>query len=618
MSQVNIAELIERLRSLRKRSFQESPLLSWADFLNIAQTLCLANSASVLSISMSKSLVVETEKTAAVDSLNQPVSPVSLDNQLPWLQDLIVRSLKNGFAIHHQQQPLQPNIHWLSFRLSTDEPKVLLLQVADSNKDRMSDIVLRGQMLADVPNEQPQLANVASSNDQALSLLSVLPDVYSSSSLSLAGYTLVNGLISHSDEVDQAALGWVKGEYVKIENISHFDRFEHKTELVKLYEAALEEAVDQQATIHLGNPEGHAGLITLAHQQLQRAMACEDIVTLVIFDTQSQPIGCLLLVKMKGKFNQSLLHSLSFTLSLLSARLQMLQQENGGLWLKVKLKATKYLSWVFGKEWLWTKVATVLITLSVLWLLFGSLSFRIESSGEFITDRVQLISAPQDGVITKVSANVGDNVNYGQTVIELKKQDLILQLTELGAERQRFSSEEDKARAANNIIETEIAKARKAQIDARTSRVQLMLDETQVTSPFDGVIIEGERKNLLGLPIRKGDTLMRIAKIEDIYLTLAVNERDIHHISIGDTGEFALVSQPLLPLPFIVEQIIPVAYDGGQKGAQFQIKASFVDGSKSWWRPGMTGVGKIDKGQAAPYWVLGRKSYHQLRLMFWW
>jgi len=617
MAQVHIAELIDRLRSLRKRSFQDSPLLSWADFLNISKTLCLAQNGSVLSLSMGKSLIIDIEPTESVDSFNQAVTNINLADPSPWLQELIVRSLKNGFSIHHEQEPLQEQMHWLSFRLSTEEPKVLLLQISDANKDRLSDIVLRGQMLADVPSFQPESSNIVSSNDKALSLLTILPDIYSSSSLSLAGYTLVNGLVSHSNDVDQAALGWVNREYVTIENISHFDRFEHKTELVKLYEAALEEAVDQQTTIHL-NGSDNEELIVLAHQQLQRAMACEDIVTFVIFDTQSKPIGCLLLIKMNGKFNQALINSLSFTLSVLSARLHMLRQESGGLLQKLKLKTTEKLSWFFGKEWLWTKVSMLLIGGILLWTLFGSISFRIESNGELITDRVQLISAPQDGVITTVLANVGDNVTSEQIVIELKKQDLILQLTELGAERQRYSSEEDKARASYKIIETEIAKARKAQIDARIARVQLMIDETQVKSPFDGVIIEGERNNLLGLPIRKGDTLMKIARIEDIYLTLAVDERDIHHISIGDTGEYALVSQPLSPLPFIIEQIIPIAYDGGSKGAQFKIKAKFIDSAQSWWRPGMTGVGKIDKGSAAPYWVLGRKSYHQLRLMFWW
>lgn len=618
MAQVNIAELIARLSSLRKRSFQESPLLSWADFLNISKTLCLAKSASVLSLSMDSSLVIEIEPTEQVDSFNQLVSNINIDSQPAWLEELIIRSIKNNFSIHHEKKISGEQVHWLSFRLTTEVPKVLLIQVDDSHKERLSDIVLRGQMLSDVPNHQPELPNTVSSTDEALSLLTILPDVYSSSSLSLAGYTLVNGLVSHSNDVDQAALGWTKGEYIKIENISHFDRFEDKTELVKLYEAALEEAVDQQTTIHLNNPNGNEGLIILAHQQLQRAMACEDICTIVIFDSESQPIGSVLLIKMKGQFNQGLIHSLSFTLSLLSARLYTLQQENGGLSQKLKLKTSEKLSWLFGKEWLWTKVTMFLVILLLLWTIFGSISFRIESNGELITDRVQLISAPQDGVILSVLANAGDLVNSGQTVIELKKQDLILQLTELGAERQRYSSEEDKARANYQIIETEIAKARKSQIDARISRIQLMLDDTDVKSPFDGVIIEGERKNLLGLPIRQGDTLMKIAKIEDIYLTLAVDERDIHHISIGDKGEYALVSQPLSPLPFVIEQIIPVAYDGGPKGAQFKIKAKFINNSQSWWRPGMTGVAKIDKGFAAPYWVLGRKSYHQLRLMFWW
>ena len=98
MAQVNISELIERLRSLRKRSFQESPLSSWADFLNISKTLCLANSASVLSISMDKTLLIEIEPSAAVDSFNQTITNINVDYQSPWLQELIVRLLKNGTA----------------------------------------------------------------------------------------------------------------------------------------------------------------------------------------------------------------------------------------------------------------------------------------------------------------------------------------------------------------------------------------------------------------------------------------------------------------------------------------------------------------------------------------
>lgn len=620
MADVSITELIDRLRWLRKRDYQSAPSLFWTDFINIASLLCLAEGASVYQVSVGKGLALTLERTETVDSFNQPITLADSQPEAAWLPELVVRALKNGFALHQDKIPLQDKYHWLCFRLITSETKVLLLKIPDIQAPRMSDIVLRAQLIADIASEQSSSDKRVSDEqrDGSLMLLSVLPDMYAAESLSLSAYALVNGLVAKCNDIDLAVVGWKRGEYVRMESISHFDNFEQKADLVKLYEAALEEAVDQQSALHLNHSETTQGMIVLAHRQLQRALGCDDLATLVVFDTQGQPIGSVLVVKMQGTIEASLLHSLSYVLSLLSSRLEDLRRQEGGLLMKCSHLARKGLSKLFGREWLWTKVVSAILLSIVLWLIFGALSFRVESNGEFVTDITQLINAPQDGIITEVRSTVGDNITLGDTLLRFEKQDLLLQLTELRAERQRYLSEEDKARAGNNLIETEIAKARGAQIEARMARVQLMLNETDIRSPLSGVLIEGERKDLQGAPVRKGDPLMKVARIEGIYLVLSVDERDAHFIESGDRGEFALVSQPLDPLEFVVDKIIPIAVDSGQSGAQFQVKARLSSIPQPWWRPGMTGVAKIDKGDRPPYWVLGRKSYHQLRLILWW
>ncbi|TPE46623.1 HlyD family efflux transporter periplasmic adaptor subunit [Maribrevibacterium harenarium] len=619
MSQVNITELINRLRALRKRHYQSAPTIFWADFINIASVLCLAEGANVYRVGAEQNLTLSAESQQEYDSFNQQVRYIAPAEEATWLPDTVIRTLKNGFALYHDKSPLQEKPHWLCFRLTTDEPRVLLLKIPESQAARLSDVVLRGQLIADIATESPSAQQTAPvDRADSLSLLSVLPDMYAADSLALSAYALVNGLVAQCEDIDLAAVGWQRGEYVRMESISHFDNFENKADLVKLYEAALEEAADQQATLHLQHPDTTQGMITLAHEQLRRALGCDDLASMVIFDTQGQPLGSVLVVKMRGEIDANLIHSLSFVLSLLSSRLEDLKRQEGGIWLRVKHRTSQFLSKLFGSDWLWTKVISLILISLFSWLLFGSLSFRIQSNGEFLTDSTQLINSPQDGVVTEVFATVGDPVTENQILIQLEKQDLLLQLTELRAERQRYASEEDKARASNNIIETEIAKARGAQIEARIARVQLMLAETDIRTPISGILIEGERKDLQGAPVRKGDPMMKIARIEGIYLVLSVDERDIHFVEPGDTGEFALVSQPLDPLPFEVEKIIPVAVDGDQGGATFQIKAKLLTPAQPWWRPGMTGVAKIDKGYRPPYWVLGRKSYHQLRLLLWW
>ncbi|MBR7889543.1 efflux RND transporter periplasmic adaptor subunit [Marinomonas sp. A79] len=615
MASVNIIEFIDRLRALRKRNFQSSPDVFWADFVNISSVLCLSEGAHILTVTGAASLVLQQEQIASVDSFNQKVSLLSLPES-EWLTDLVERGLKNGFSAHHDKVALQDKPHWLCFRLTTLQPRVLILKIAEENNARLSDVVLRAQLMADIASDVP--AKDDKSEADSLSLLSVMPEIYAAESLGLSAYALVNELVAKCNDIDLSAIGWQRNEYVRIECISHFDRFEEKADLIKLYEAALEEAVDQHSVLHLSYANTTDGMIVLAHEQLRRALGCDDLATLVIFDTKGKPIGSVLIVKMKGQIPSSVVHSLTFVLSLLSSRFDDLKRQQDGFWKRLKHKASNALEVLIGPEWLWTKVASVLLGAIAIWLVFGSLSFRIESNGEFLTDRTQRINASQDGVVNEVLATVGDNVEQDQTLLVLEKQDILLQLTELSAERQRYLSEEDKARATNDIIETEIAKARGAQIDARIARVQGMLDETSIRSPFSGVIIEGERKDLLGAPIRKGDALMTVARIEDIYLTLSVDERDIHFVEVGDRGEFALVSQPLSPLAFEVDKIIPIAVDSGQKGAAFQVKAKLLEAPQTWWRPGMTGVAKIDKGEAAPYWILGHRSYNQLRLLLWW
>jgi hypothetical protein len=55
-----------------------------------------------------------------------------------------------------------------------------------------------------------------------------------------------------------------------------------------------------------------------------------------------------------------------------------------------------------------------------------------------------------------------------------------------------------------------------------------------------------------------------------------------------------------------------------EKGNVFIIHASFPDGVQPWWRPGMTGVAKLDIGRRKFIWVLAHRTVDFLRLRLWW
>ena len=618
MSQNKIQLLLQRIISLRNRALDSQiNSIFWADFINVVLMVSNANKALVLEwVNDESARSWQPINIATQDSLNDSVDTLdAIVLEQAWFNEFATRSMQNKFALH-KDELAQPLVHYLSFQLYISKPTILVIQVTGIEQTKLADLVMKVQLLVDVPRSRSTSDSVNNNTEELKGLLSILPSIYSVGKFDLVSYALVNEFVSHSAEVDQAIFGVVKDEYTRIQAISHFDRFENKTDLAKLYEAALEECTDQNTVIHFAKPE--AGLINLAHDQLQKALGAKDLISFPLYDEKGKAFSALLFVNMDRFFTNEFIHTTDFVLSLISDRIQDLMIQQLAWWRRLKIKTADFLSILFGKEWLWTKFFTAVIFLLILWILFGSLPLRLEAKGQFETDQTIMVGAPQDGYIVNVAATAGELVEEEQVLIRLKTEELLLQMSEFLAEKQRYEAEEDKARATSNFIDVEIAKARKAQVEAKIARLELKLNESEIRAPFTGIIIEGERKDLLGAPVKQGDKLMRLAKIEGIYLVMEVDERDIPLVRLGDQGEFALVSQPLNPIEFVIEQIIPSASDAGKGNAHFRVKGRLLATPAEWWRPGMIGVAKIDKGDYSVYWVLGRKTYHQLRLMFWW
>jgi HlyD family secretion protein len=133
------------------------------------------------------------------------------------------------------------------------------------------------------------------------------------------------------------------------------------------------------------------------------------------------------------------------------------------------------------------------------------------------------------------------------------------------------------------------------------------------------VVVEGERKELQGAPVRKGDKLYRLARIEGLYATLHVGERDAAVVRPGASGELTLVTRPDQTIPLRVSAVIPVAQVKGAEGNQFLVRAELLSPPQPWWRPGMSGAARIDAGEdKALAWILTHRLIETIRLALWW
>jgi hypothetical protein len=48
------------------------------------------------------------------------------------------------------------------------------------------------------------------------------------------------------------------------------------------------------------------------------------------------------------------------------------------------------------------------------------------------------------------------------------------------------------------------------------------------------------------------------------------------------------------------------------------VRARLLESPEPWWRPGMTGLARIDAGRQNILWLMTRRAVDALRLKLWW
>jgi multidrug resistance efflux pump len=522
------------------------------------------------------------------------------------------RANQQGFAVK------QPNPHsevkdlLLAVRCFTAVDSCLIFVLEPVEHARVQECLARAQLVSDCVRE-PAVPN------NAIPPLDLLADVYRSERFQTAAYRLVNGIAGQLEGIDQVILGWRRGAYIRVRAISHYERFERKTDTVKLFEAALEEAADQSVAIEFDSatvPQGHSPIV-LAHHQLRVHLSAEGLFTFPMANQDDENVLVLMLVGYRKKPSSESLESVHFLMQTLFPRLESLAVSSAPFLTRIEKYGKRLIQKFTSRDNALIKYTAVALGGLLLSSMLFTTTYTVEGAGQFVTDNTRIITAPFDGVISRVHASSGDTVSEGDLLLELDSQELTFQLSELQAELQRYIAEANKARAGFKSVELEIASARADQVRARVERVRLMITQARLTAPLQGVVVEGERHQLISAPVTKGQALLRVAQTQGLYLSLLVADEDIQHLREGQTGEFSLVSQPQNRFPLRVKTVVPMATVEPGMGARFRVLAEIEEPAETWWRPGMTGVAKIEAGERTWFWIVTHRLVNRLRLFFW-
>ena len=131
------------------------------------------------------------------------------------------------------------------------------------------------------------------------------------------------------------------------------------------------------------------------------------------------------------------------------------------------------------------------------------------------------------------------------------------------------------------------------------------------------VVMEGDLRDRLNAPVKQGDALFKVARLQTLYVEAEIDERDVHEVLGRTNGEIAFVSQPKLTYPVQITRIEPAAMPK-KDGNFFRIRCTFRGDAQPWWRPGMSGVCKLSVEKRSLYWIISHRTVDFLRLKLWW
>jgi multidrug resistance efflux pump len=508
----------------------------------------------------------------------------------------------------------------LGVRLDLEEGErisVAVFYTENGDGPPMEEITTRLKLVSDIPSvyQMGRMSRQAQSDvvqfAEALDLMVLL----NAEKRYLAAAMIFCNELASRYGCERVSLGWLKGAYIRVQAISHMERFEKKMDAVQALETTMEEAFDQDEEILWPRPEG-SDFITRDHEAFSREQGTGIMASLPV-RLDDDPVGVVCCERSGEPFSEEEVRGLRVLCDQAARRLGDLKRYDRWFGARLAAAIKETLGKLLGVEHTFAKILGLIIAAALAFLIFGQWNYRVEATFILRTDDLAFLPSPFDGYIEEVHVKVGDYVDLKAPLLSLDTRELLLEESTAIANQNRYAREAEKARAQNALADMKIARALEAQAKAQLKLVRYHIERAQVTSPFSGIVVEGDLEEMLGAPVKKGDVLFKVARLEKVYLELKVDERDIHEVAADATGEIAFVSRPDLKFPIKLERIEPVAV-AEEEGNIFFVRALFSEDPVQWWRPGMSGVAKINVGKRNILWILTHRTIDFFRILLWW
>jgi RND family efflux transporter MFP subunit len=211
------------------------------------------------------------------------------------------------------------------------------------------------------------------------------------------------------------------------------------------------------------------------------------------------------------------------------------------------------------------------------------------TTGPLVADQQADVAAGRDGLVVRITAEIGDHVQKGQTLAMLddrmlradyesqkaKVASLAAQVKEWQSEQQveeadlrranalredKILSDEDwehvKYKLDETISEVDRYRADEAAAEAALELSRLQLEQSRVIAPFAGVV--GRQSLRVAQEVKKGDVLFWVTAVEPLRILFTVPEAEMARFEKGAALELSTPDYPELRQAARIDRVSPV------------------------------------------------------------
>ena len=420
----------------------------------------------------------------------------------------------------------------------------------------------------------------------------------------------------------QVAVGRMRRRHIRLIATSHVVTVGKRSTNTAELAAAMEEALDHQASIAYPPPEDAPLTALRAHRILAGRNDGSVVLTVPLLrpgGDAADPFGALTLEWPAGHTLQQDAIDLAEAVTALVGpalhRLAQVERWAGTVAFDSLARGGRQL---LGREHYGLKLVVIACVALITFFAVFQTDYRISAHAVVEGELRRSIASGIDGYVATEQVRAGQRVHKGDVLATLDSAELVLQRLRWIATSSQHKLELDKALAAGQRAEVAIASAQVDEAAAEIALLDEQIGRTRITAPFDGLVTSGDLSQSVGTPVQRAQVLFELAPLDSYRVVVRVPDSDIARVEANASGSLVLAALPDDSFGLHVTRISPVSeqVDGGNV---FRVEAK-LDSISDRLRPNMEGVARLDAGRARLIWIWSHHLVESARmaLLSWW